>query len=297
MGQAAILQRIIVAGILMIAGNQCAASTQDTINWYYPDFAPTNIVEGPFKGRDIVTKMYRNIFPTLSDYRHFITVANFHRTLEAMKAKEKVCAVAILKNKERSQYIAYSRQHFLVHPVRLIVLAHRLPDLLPYRQKDGTYNLADILGKGKLRLGYSLGRSYSKKLDDTLRQHVTDQNSVVSAQNPITAGLVKMLLRDRFDFTLGYAHEAAYFAKTLAQGKKIVSLPISGSTELNPVYIGCSANEWGRTIIKRLDKLIIKVRTDPAYYGGYLTWLDPETRKNYVQQVENYFSQKRGLNR
>ncbi len=278
--------------VFLVVSKLNSASAGHTIAWYYPDFAPTNIVSGPHKDQDVLFRMYGQVFPYLSDYTHTTSVANFRRTIQAIEAKQNVCAMALLKTEARSKVVDYSIEHFLVHPVRIIIRKPMLTLLSPYRLANGNYSLEEILKDGKLTLGYSLGRSYSDQLDRLLKQHTTDKNSLVSAQNPILAGLMKMLLRHRFDYTLGYAHEAAFIMESIGSKEEIISLPIEGATDFIPVHVGCPKNDWGRTIIKKLDPYLKKIRLSPDFYGGYLRWLDPETRAKYIQEIKAYFSKK-----
>lgn len=130
-------------------------------------------------------------------------------------------------------------------------------------------------------MGYAPGRSYSKELDQVLKPRISLRNSQVVAQNTILSGILKMMARDRIDFTLGYAHEAAYISHSNKFESDFISLPIQGANKLIPVHVGCPKNSWGQAIIRRLNIYFQKARHDEQFYDAYLQWLEPETRASY----------------
>ncbi len=137
-----------------------------------------------------------------------------------------------------------------------------------------------------------MGRSYSKELDTVLDTWVNKENSMVTTQNSIFIGLLKMLVRNRIDYTLGYSHEMTYVSKDLKLKEKFLSLPITDANSLIPVYVGCPKNEWGRKIIKKLNPYLKLNRENIAYYGVYLQWLDPKAAQEYPLLVKEYFGKK-----
>jgi len=263
--------------------------SKDTITWYYPDFPPSIIYEGPYKGQGLLGSIYTQIFPYLENYDNKTAVANFKRLIKNIEKKTQSCAAAILWNQDRSKVVEYSVPYFLVHPVRLIINKKDFMKFVPYIQADGTYSLEAILKDEKLYLGYSNGRSYSKILDTVLTKLVSNKNSMLSTQSFIMGGLLKMLTRDRIDYTLGYAHEMNYLSKSLSLGNDFMTLTIYETNDYIPVYIGCPKNEWGRKIIDKLNPYLLKNRTSGLFYRAYLKWLDAEALKGYESSVKKYF--------
>jgi len=263
--------------------------SKDTITWYYPNFPPTNIVEGPYKGQGLLGSIYKQVFNHLDNYTHEKSIANFKRLIKNIKLETQSCGVALLWNKDREKVVEYSIAYFLVHPVRIIINKKDFMKFLPYIQNDGTYSFNAILKDEKLYLGYSNGRSYSKILDDSIKELTTDKNSILSTQSFILGGLLKMLTRDRIDYTLGYAHEMNFVSKSLNLDNKFMSLTIYESNDLIPVYVGCPKNKWGKKIIKKLNPFLLKYRDSNLFYSSYLRWLDKEAAKNYPKLVEQYF--------
>ncbi len=266
------------------------AISKDSIVWYYPNFPPSHIVDGPYKGQGLVVPMYKQIFPYLNEYNHKTSIANFKRLIKNIRLKTNTCGVALLRNSEREKVVEYSVPYFIVHPVRLIINEKDLKKFEPYKKNDNTYSLNEILKDEKLYLGYSNGRSYSKVLDNILEELVSSKNSMLSTQSFILGGLLKMLTRDRIDYTLGYVHEVNYLSKSLNIGDKFITLTIYESNDFIPVYIGCPKNDWGRKIINRLNPFLLNYRASGAFYNSYLKWLDEEALKGYEGSVKKYFN-------
>jgi len=286
----------ITVGLILLMGTLLGttgpAFAEQTIEWQHPDFPPSYILQGPYRGQGSVDNIHRQLFTHLVDYKHKTIVANFRRVIRSIAAKREICAAAILWNKERAEMVEYSIPHFLVHPVRIIIRKDIRDRFEPYKESDGTYSLERILMAEELMLGYAPGRSYSKTLDQILKPYTNDNNSRVVAQNSILSGILKMLERNRIDYTLGYSHEVAYLANTGDFRADFISLPIKGANELIPVHVGCPKNEWGRAIISKLNRFIPKVRSTESFYGAYLQWLDPATQEEYKKSVKKIFSTK-----
>ena len=261
---------------------------KDTINWLYPDFPPTNIVSGTYKGEGVVNKMQKNIFKYLSDYEHREVTANFARILENMKKKQNICSSALLWNESRAKFIEYSIESFWVYPNMLIIKKEDIDQFKEYKDSNGNYSLEDILKDKKLILGYSFGRSYGTVLDKILKQYANNRNSMPIAQQSLLKGLLKMLVRDRFDYTLGYNHEVGYVDKEYKITGEFISLPLTEVNKLIPVYIGCSKNKRGRKVIKELNKYLKEVRTTDEHQNAYLKWIDSNARDKYPKLIKNY---------
>ena len=267
--------------------------SKDTINWLYPDFPPTNIVSGAYKGQGVVNKMQKTIFKHLSNYEHIEVTANFARILENMKKKQNICSSALLWNESRAKIIEYSIESFWVYPNMLIIKKEDINQFKEYKDFNGNYSLEDILKDKKLILGYSFGRSYGTELDKILKQYVNSKNSIPIAQQSLLKGLLEMLERDRFDYTLGYSHEVGYVDKEYQIKGEFISLPLAEANKLIPVYIGCSKNEMGREIIKKLNKYLKKVRTTTEHYNPYLKWIDSNARDKYPKLIKSYLIEKK----
>jgi len=268
------------------------ASAKDLITWHHPDFAPSHIVSGPDEGKGITDPMEFFLFDNLPMYKHKLVVSNFKRIISTMAAKQNACSGAILKTPEREKVVEYSVPHLLIHPVRIIIKKGHAKRFAAYKDAEGNYSLVKLLQDGVLSLGYSHGRSYSKALDPIIAKHASKANSVKTARRTILEGLLKMLGRERFDYTLGYAYEVIHFAKLDKDLGKFESLPLSEQKTLIDVYVGCSKTDWGRAAIKEINKVLLKARATKAYYGHYLNWLDPYTAAGYSAVVEERFGGK-----
>ena len=264
--------------------------SKETVVWYYPDFPPSIIYAGPYKGQGLLGSVYGSIFPYLDEYEHKTAISNFKRVIKNIALGRNSCAAALLWNEDREKIVEYSLPYFLVHPVRLILNKKDLKKFEPYKQADGTYSLKAILEDEKLQMGYSNGRSYSKILDKIINKSISKKNSTLSTQSLILGGLLKMLHKQRIDYTLGYSHEMNYLSKSLNLGNNFMSLTIFEANDYIPVYFGCPKNEFGRKIIDKLNSFILKYRATGTFYNAYLKWLDEEALNGYEHSVKKYFN-------
>jgi len=263
--------------------------SKETISWYHPILPPFNIVEGKYKEKGIVDLFNKKIFLHLKDYAHKTIIATPRRIIKSITEQEQVCSSALLMNDSRKKIMQYSIPYILVHPNRIIIKKDALYKFEPYKTAKGTYKFSDILKNQSLFFGYSHGRSFSKDIDKTIKKLATKKNSIGVGQHAALKGLLKMLHKGRIDYTLGYSYELSYLEKEFKLNSSFTSLPIYNSNSLIPIYAACPNNEWGKTIITKLNKFFRSTRTTKEHYKSYLQWMETQNINEYHLLVQEYF--------
>ena len=123
-----------------------------------------------------------------------------------------------------------------------------------------------------------------------LRQFIGNKNLLVRSGDDVFRGLMNMMRMGRIDCLLGYPVEAGYFVRESNKVNDFIYYPIKESSVPFTVgHIGCPNNEWGRTIISRIDEIVKKHR-DKEFINFYGEWLDSATREVHQKMAQDYFN-------
>ena len=105
-----------------------------------------------------------------------------------------------------------------------------------------------------------------------------------------------MFFRKRIDALIEYPPVITYSKKLYNIKIKYRSLVIQelNNVDYFPVYFACANNEWGKTVINRINQILQKASQTHNYLDFRLKWYDQESQallKNFYQQ--DYVSDKK----
>ncbi len=262
-----------------------SAEDKDTISWYHPDFPPVYILEGPLAGTGVGDSILAYFVERMPGYHHETRVANFRRIITTIAAGEEACGITLLKNAERDKVVLFS-DAFMISPLNeIITLKKNLSTFAPLMDAEGGVSLKSVMEKSELMLGYSNGRSYSRKIDQIIKSSENEKNSYAASSLDIFVSLMKMLERERIEYTIGYGYEAMYVARQLGFEADVVAIPLHEQNSYIPVYAGCPKTDWGQKVIAQINTIVKTARLDPQVYGVYKPWLDPGSWERYLKSV------------
>jgi uncharacterized protein (TIGR02285 family) len=261
----------------------------NVITWMEAEFPPGYIHEGPFRGmgyQDIITTILKDNLP---DYTHNRIVCSLSRMNHEFQQGKPVCSVSQYKTPERENLLYFSIPSTFTFPNRLIILKNRLKD---YDHSDQV-SLDDLLKK-EVRIGISRDRSYGAAIDSVLDKYSESGKIFVHSGKDVFESLLKMLLMGRLDFMLGLPEEAVYVAKQIGAKDKIATIGIVETNEKYDDWMGyavCSKTDWGKQVIRKINRILIEQRRRPAYRSAYERWLDANSIRSYRKLYNDIFLQ------
>jgi len=283
--------RIVLAVLASTWSSLSVKAAEDNIQWLVFDFPPIYIVSGPTAGSGFVDHMEEDVKQLLPHYNHSRTTANIKRVLMSIKSNQNVCSSALLWTEEQAQYIEYSLPFMFVLPPHFVIRRNDLALFEPFMDNKGHVSLERLLTESNLILGFTSARAYSKVLAPILDTHANSSNSFESLTGSITRPLLKMLTRNRFDYTIAYPSEVTYIARELdIQEDQFRTLPIAEGHQIQHAYFGCPKSPWGRQAVAAMNSVIKQMRGQPSFYGNYLKWLGAEGSREYQTLLEHGFT-------
>ena len=141
--------------------------------------------------------------------------------------------------------------------------------------------------KRYLWIGTSYGR-YPKKLNAIIGNHLNKKN-VINLPNYVS--LIKMLFSGRVDYVIEYPSIMAFFEKNLSSSGMVTGLNIK-ETENIPyvlVRVGCPKTDWGRKVIDKVNKILLRDRKKEEYLEPLLRWYGEEDQKKLKELYNQLF--------
>ncbi len=277
---------ILVCSAVLLAGNE--SRSEETLTWMEAVAPPFFIHDGELKGQgyeDLITTLLKSQLP---QYRHTHIQANITRHYQQWKQGEKVCSVGMYKTPERLEFTYYSIPSVFTLPPVLIIHKDRFQAFGGKKM----VSLAKILKDGNLVVGRSNNRSYGVEFDAALKGHSNNKNTFTYEGPELSLNLFKMLQTGRIDALPGLPEEAMYLAETMGIRDQIMTLSVEENQitpEASLSYVACSKNEWGKTAINAINKVLREQRPSDQYRAAYERWLDPSSIEGYRKLYAEVF--------
>ena len=250
------------------------------------------ILEGPKKGQGIIDHMLPLLIAGMPQYDHTLMRVNRARAMQMLHEESFTCDPALVWTKEREQWITFSIPAFRAVSNGLVVRMQDRSVLEPFLI-DGEVDLAALLVNGQKKVGVVAERSYGEVLDTLLKQ-APDGALTPHYGNDALSSLLQMQRLGRLQVVLGYWPEIRYLAQqaNIAEDE-LAFYPIKGTGKYLSGHIGCSSTPQGRQAISEINQLL---RTLP--HEGldrlYADWLDPQRRKDYLEETKAFFEHQAG---
>ena len=255
---------------------------KETITWLKSDLAPAFILEGIHENQgsiDCIIDIYRK---NMHQYNHKILIANNPRIQELLKQGEKVCYAADIITPERKKYSCFSIPQAITYASVLITRTDFNKIFFLNKQK---VSLEDLILNKKIRGGFTTQRAYGGNIDKILNKYKNSGNLIFRSGQTSLKGLLEMLKEKRIDFTLGYPWELEYISR-LEQKENLFSVKkISENNEIrwNTIHASCPDNEWGRNLIKEINRIILKTRNIKEYINCQTKWFPGYMENDFMQ--------------
>ncbi|MFE8070498.1 TIGR02285 family protein [Marinobacteraceae bacterium S3BR75-40.1] len=243
---------------------------------------PPEILEA-HKG--ITDRLLELLTEALPQYAHKRTILPTQRLLRALEEGDNVCNPAMKITPEREEYIVFSRRPSIIAPSNGITIRSEERD----RFGEPPVALERLLKETSLVLGIEAGRAYGPGIDPLLERHKASDSVRRRFSSPAYPGLIKMLVRRRVDYVLGFPMEFSYVKETQNLEREIAFLPLKEPSKFSYSYIGCSKTATGRRFITDIDQALTSIRKTEEYRKAIERWLPPSIHKTFRQYYDQEF--------
>ncbi len=282
---------VVVAFFLLIClwpGQALAEQEKENhITWLILDLPPFFLTDGPDKGSGLADRIQEMVAERLSGRRHRYEVANASRIARELKKDRHVCFAGEF----------YGNSGFLTSAPTVALLPHNII----FRREDAhrfggadTVSLNLLLKNRNLVLGTAQDRLHGPELNRVLERHAGAAHIYRRSGKDTLEGLLKMLLKGRVDYIIEYPASIRYMAKMADAEERIAMVGIEENSQAPLIRgaIRCPDTEWGRQMIRKINDILIDIRSSPEYRKAVRDWALPPGRekeywKIYEEQILN----------
>jgi len=164
--------------------------------------------------------------------------------------------------------------------------------ILPTSALDTNKHLKSLAslftGKATHTLGINEGRSFGVFLDaqiTTLEKH----NLVIRSGVESTSSLVKMLLKDRIDYTIEYPVNVHRVQKEMKTNIALESVEIAGAPSYIVGYVACSKGAVGEGIVSDINTALQALYHSDEFYLAHTRYLDKGDIANFNRAYQETF--------
>lgn len=255
-----------------------AQAQPDEIPWATADFPPFMILEGPETGNGLFDILSATIQSDLSDYTHNNINMQNSRFMHEVADGKNICKAFFFKTPEREKLLHYSLPTAVLLTNSIIMRRDTYQSLGEPR----TLHLADIMADTRLRGGFILNRSYAPDLDPIIAAHRNDAHLVFMATN--NTPFFRMMTQGKLDYIVDFPVATEYWPHALGQPEDLlVSVPIASSIRYTVTYAVCTRNQWGATVIDRINAVLRRELPTQRYLDLLTRWHGAASRKELTK--------------
>ena len=278
--------RFLIMLFLLISNSIKAAPTPNddarTIYWQTYHRPPGIIKTGEDQGTGFVENALQLITKQMPEYSHRYPISSLTRALTDMKSNKNVCHPALFNTEERSKYIVFSKASIINPGNRIIALKGTLDHLA----EGNTIDLKRLLERHEFYFSLIKERSYGQAVDDKIGQHLSDSQSQLLASTELST-VFNMVLKKRVDFTIAFPFELNYFIEKNGIGQnQFASYFIKDIPNFSLGYVACPKNEWGKSVIKKVNKVLSKTKLENSYKRAVTAWWGEE---QFSKEFETFY--------
>lgn len=255
---------------------------ENLITWRVTDWAPFYILHGKMKGKGLYDQLLDTFEEALPEYTHRRVNMTTQRVLFEMKLEHNVCHPSVLADTDAH----LSKVNSILLPHKLFV-NKRVAQAYPGHQ----IQLINLLSDQRFLGGLSRGR-YTATLNQ-LTSDYGDQLNILDV--PFYESLIKMLFNHRLEYIIEYPAVMSYHASMhdMAADYSVRNITEIADTPFLKVHVACPKNAWGKTIIDRVNKVLLKESEDKKLIQKRLFWYAKGSREELREiYLREYFLDK-----
>lgn len=283
------MMRFIALSLCLFATHVCSKPKQ-TVFWLYSEMPPAHIVQGKHKDAGYADLTIKLISQALPQYNHIKVQANYKRSVKELGKHDNYCHAALLKSKERQDYVAYSEPVYVLGANELYVLKDNARAIERFLTADRRLDLNALLTEENFQLGISSGAYYGEGIERILNMPNSADNLVIRTAIDHYSGLSDMLhAGKRLDGFLALSIENKFFYQLYGDSnEKMVSYPVAGAEDFLIGYVGCSNSSFGQQLIEEINQVLIQER-HKKIKSYYQDWLLPDEKEVHQSLIDRLF--------
>ncbi|WP_170309522.1 TIGR02285 family protein [Litorilituus lipolyticus] len=253
------------------------SAQEGIIYWQTDHRPPASILHGPYQGQGFIDQIRDSLIENLNEYQHLTSISALDKLFHDMKLGKNICHPLLFVTKQRKQHAYFSIPVTITPSMRVVMTTKRANE----QNIKEPIELKTLFKSGQI-FATVKGRSYGAFIDEAIKQQKNNySHAQMSAED--NTRLFRLLEKNRIDFTFAYPFELNYF-QTYHQSTDFSSFTIKGLSEYTLGSVACSKTAWGKSVIGKVNKVLLKQRQQADFISRMNHWWPEETNKEAFKQ-------------
>lgn len=275
------MRTLLIAIVLLFSFfNQSYA--KEPLTWMVLDWPPWFMLQEE-TGMGQFNHILKEAQEGLPQYDHINEEMNWSRFWYEVE-NNNMCYVFGVKSSKREDLVYFSKPHAIILPNAIIMKKEDIEKL----GNPATYSISALMQDSRFNGLIEKKRSFTQPIDTVLSTHKGESNLTRVEKN--SESLIKMLIAGRIDYTIEYPIVASYHTKKQKiDTDTLGSIPISEMAPFSYVYMACTKNEWGNTIIDEWNEILRRLKSTEKYRKIIETGYSHESELKVLRENYNDF--------
>ncbi|MCH8493499.1 MAG: ABC transporter substrate-binding protein [Idiomarina sp.] len=248
-----------------------AANEISTLNWVINTAPPFHIVNGTHAGKGICDALMDIVDEQLPELASSRVVLPQTRIRQQFEREVDQCFPCMIYSPTPSDTVQTEPTHFY-YPHGVITTKKKA--LIMQERHGNPVRLASLITDREFRFGYPDGRHYPAVQSIVDQAVQSDVTRVAHTGENATVAILSMIKAERIDYTIDYqilhnfdiaeneATDLAFLEIAETQGEHVLGA------------IGCTNTEWGRAVVKEINRIMPKVQQHPEFLNVLDLWFN-----------------------
>lgn len=270
-----IVQFTVIAGMSCLAlmpRQLLANDVNRSLQWALNTAPPFHIVSGPYRNQGICDSLMLAVESALPEYESQRTLMPQTRIGMLFERDVNQCFPCMIHRDNAPELrTLLSKPTHTYQPHGIIAR----PGVV--RQLRETYGepvpLKALLASNDFRLGHPAGRQYGT-LQPILDAYEGDNSyRVIRTGEHATTAILEMILAERIHYTIDYHSLLRYYQKSHQGELEFIEI-LENQGQMVLGAIGCTNNEWGRSVIADINANMSTIRQDSRFRQSLDLWFE-----------------------
>lgn len=256
---------------LTVPAKAYAANEISTLNWVINTAPPFHIVTGTHSGRGICDALMDIVDEQLPELASSRVVLPQTRIRQQFEREVDQCFPCMIYNPTPTDTVQTEPTHFY-YPHGIITTKEKA--VIMQERHGNPVRLASLITDREFRFGYPDGRHYpavQSIVDQAIQSDVT---RVAHTGENATVAILSMIKAERIDYTIEYQilHNFDMVANNSTELAFLEIAETQGQHVLGA--IGCTNTEWGRAVVKEINRILPNVQQHPEFLQTLDLWFN-----------------------
>lgn len=252
------------------------AATTPTVVWLQSDWAPHQIVDGPYRGQGTFDILQQRLSALLPQYQHVSRLTSLGRVDPYFQQnRETVCITGALYTEQR----AISRHYSLptaVGPGLAINFLSQSP-VASYIDDHLQIDINFLVQQPELTGAYQPNRFYPAVFTQALQQ---GDARLIQTEFTSELNAASLLHSQRIDYVIEYPERMQFYQLNLSEkAESIVSAAVADASPYSVSYVTCSKTPEGKKVIQDINEILPLLWAADDFQHILFFWLDNNARQ------------------